>query len=686
LLVGTLLALGVTLLDGAVRGKPPRAEDEHGGQAGAERVVFIAGNLPPDGLIPLTTAVAAGSQSGVVLLDSPKSAPYARRFLAAFHPDRVIPIGSFPDGIGDLQSRLGVTAAPALAWEQGPPNELWRVLFPRAARVVVCPQEPRGLLLEAACLAGIEQAPLFVLSGRDGEAEDLRCRLTAWGTRTIDAAGEAAAACRAIHGVTVHELADEQAVSDAYLRRLLRGGRVDTVVVANPEDTRDGLGGTSALAPWVALQRRAVLLCTDAAGDNVEAVVRAALERPHLKDADALILAADLKAIPMRRRPNPIPTDRDEYIEMEPFTPDGAEPFTFATGRLFHEDNAVVALMLARERLLAEARPSRKALVVSNAGGGLPLLETFSRNTVQELRNSGYETRALFGKEATADSLRRLLPEYDLFLWEGHHNTLIQDWGFPDWDEPLPPSLVFLQSCLALHEWKAQPLLRRGAVGVVGSSTRIYSASGGACSLAFFDALLYDDCSVGGALRQAKNFLVTYAQLKERLLGKDARRSGANLRSAWAFTLWGDPTLRLPRPEPPPAPLPAVRHEVQGNTIVVALPSVPHDKVSTTRYQAQMWPNGRLAGLIRKDDDDEGHPLVPFVFVEVALPKAPPDRVPRLHTRLPSSHWVFCWDERRRAGYLLAIPRARDHEDLRFHVEWVPVASVTEEPVEAGGD
>jgi hypothetical protein len=326
----------------------------------------------------------------------------------------------------------------------------------------------------------------------------------------------------------------------------------------------------------------------------------------------------------------------------------------------------------------------RKALVVSDAGGGLPLLEMFSRNTAQELRNAGFETTALFGKDATRDELRRLLPEHQVFLWEGHHNTLIRDWGMPEWNEPLPPSLAFLQSCLALHEWKAQPLLTRGAIGVVGTSTRTYSASGGATSLAFFDALLYDHQSLGGALRQAKNFLVAYAQLKEKRLGKDAHRTGANLRSAWAFTLWGDPTLKLPLPETPTGALPPVRHEVHGNTITLSLPETPLDKVLTPKYQVQMWPNARLAGLIRKDKDDEGQPLVPFLFAEIALPHAPADQVPQLHGRLPTSHYVFCWDQRRRCGYLLVTPRSKDREDLRFHIDWSAASSMEDGPVVSG--
>src|SRR5262249_46147148 len=151
-------------------------------------------------------------------------------------------------------------------------------------------------------------------------------------------------------------------------------------------DGKDGPGAMSPLAPWVALQRHAALVLTNEAGDNVEEAVRAAVERHDLRDADALILVANLKAVPMLQRPNPIP-GKDKVIERGPFPPAGPEPYPSAVGRLFPAAPAVVALLLARQRLLAEGPPLRKALVVSNSGGSLPLLETFSRNTAQELRN-----------------------------------------------------------------------------------------------------------------------------------------------------------------------------------------------------------------------------------------------------------------------------------------------------------
>jgi hypothetical protein len=428
-------------------------------------------------------------------------------------------------------------------------------------------------------------------------------------------------------------------------------------------------------------------LLTNAQGTNVSELVEGVLRREALRHVEALLLVANLRAIPMWHRPNPIPGDKDPHIEMEPLTPSSSRPFTFATGRLFHEDRAVVPLLLARQRLLADAAGPRKALVVSNPGGGLTLLETFSRNTIQEMRNAGYQTTTLIGTKVNRDELRKQLGLHDLFLWEGHHNTLIHEYEFPSWDEPLPPTFVFLQSCLALTEHKVHPLLSRGAVGIIGTSTRTYSASGGACSLAFFDALLYEERSVGAALRQSKNFLLAYSLLKQKRLGKGAQRTGANVRAAWAFTLWGDPTLKLPPPrrsETDPRPMPSIRHEVQGNTIRVALPDQAQSAVRTEKYQVALPPNGRLAGLVRKEKVEERRPLVPFVFAEIHLPRARPGWTPRLSSRLPSNRWVFCWDERRRCGYLLATPRPQDTGELRFHVSWEAVEANSSTPPTVG--
>ena len=47
--------------------------------------------------------------------------------------------------------------------------------------------------------------------------------------------------------------------------------------------------------------------------------------------------------------------------------------------------------------------------MASNPGGGLPLLETFSRHTAHELKNAGYQTTALFENAVDKDVVRRIL-------------------------------------------------------------------------------------------------------------------------------------------------------------------------------------------------------------------------------------------------------------------------------------
>ncbi len=665
--VGSLACLAFGIIGGTfVSGPTPAASVAPGA-----RVVYLTRDLPEESFLTLTAVVAARQPDAVVLVDSAKSAPYLKAFLAAYRPEQVIPVGCFPDGLQEIERRLNVKIAHAIPWTRGPPETLWNELFPHVEQVVVCPAQPRGALLQAACLAGELKAPLFVLHGRSGEAARLGEWLGQWGAREAYCVGEAERLMAEFPDVRPLRLKNADAVAALHRQHLARRGHISTLVVTNPADTRTSLGSMSVLAPWVAQQLGAALILTDETGSNVKTVVETAVAKAPLRQVETVVFVASLQAIPMLERPNPIPGDKDPVIEMEPLTPEGTAPYTFATGRLFHDDPAAIPLLLARRRLLAEARGPRRALVASNAGSSLNLLEVFSRNTAKELRNRGYETTALFGDDVSCDRLRQLMPEHDIFLWEGHHNTLITNWKLPEWDEPLSLSLIFLQSCLGMRDWKVQPLLSRGAIAVIGTTCRTYSASGGACSLAFFDAMLYEDQSLGCSLRQAKNFLVAYSLLKEKRLGEGAVKTGANQRAAWAFTLWGDPTVKLPQPEMPEGALPPVRHEVTGNTIVLQLPGETYDKVKASKYQVTMQPNGRLAGLLRKEKDDE-KPLVPFVFAEVHLPRARPGQTPRLRSKLPSSYYVFVWDERRRCGYLLAEPRARDEKELRFHVEWQP--------------
>jgi hypothetical protein len=636
--------------------------------------VYVAGSLDPVPCISFTSNVQSANPDALVLLEDSLLAPYTRQFLEKCRPARVIAVGDFTDTIDD---RLKVHADKTWKWNKNPPADVWDTLFPGADTVVVCPTSPRPMLLQAACLAVSLRAPLYLID--DDSRTELAQRLDRWHTKQVIAIGAAAGSCADLKNINASKLASENEILHACITALDKRGFIHSLVIANAADVSHDNGGMSILAPWIAGQRHAPLLLTNDYGNDIEERVADLLKDRRLRNLENVLLVGDLAAIPVKCRENPVPQGKDSVIEMEPLTPLGNEPYTFAVGRIFGDGPAgaaQVTMQIARQRLLDREPVSdsdstaRSVLVASNPGDGLPLLETFSRATTLQFQNAGYRTTTLFSKQLTRDKFRSEMPQHSIILWEGHHSTLVKDWGLPDWDEPLPSSLVMLQSCLALQEAKAQPLLRRGAVAVVGTSTRTFSGSGGAMSLAFFNAMLYDHQSVGTALRQAKNFMLAYSILKQRKLGEEAKRVGANQRAAWAFSLWGDPTLSLPAPPAPTDARPSVQHEVHGNTIVLHVPEQPLDRVQTAKYQVQIPANGRLAGMVRKDDDDNSQPLVPFLFAEVHLPKAPDGKQPVLKSKFPATRQVFCWDARRKSGYLLVEPHSLDDTELRFHITW----------------
>ena len=239
----------------------------------AAHVVYLGHDLSDEALISLGSAVAAAGPKATLLLDSPKLAPYLKICLESLAADRIVPIGGFAEGVPEVENRLDVQLAGAIHWTRGPPVELWKSLFPRAEDVVVCPAEPRALLLQCACLAGTLKAPLFVVQGHLGETGRLQGMLHSWDTRKVYLAGAARKISTSLVGYECVKLGDDQAVAAARLKLLAAKGDIESVVVANPFDTGDGMGRMSALAPWIAVQKRAPLLLTAKDGKNVDDIV-----------------------------------------------------------------------------------------------------------------------------------------------------------------------------------------------------------------------------------------------------------------------------------------------------------------------------------------------------------------------------------------------------------------------------
>src|SRR5579871_4340826 len=142
--------------------------------AEAGRTVYLGTGLNDEDTLVLSSAVAAADPRALVLLDGPKVAKPAARFLSALRPKAVIPVGNTGGDAEELAAKFDAKLAPVLAWKNGVSEAMWASLFPQAPRVVVVPAESRRLLLHATCLAGALRAPLFVLRGADRETESLR--------------------------------------------------------------------------------------------------------------------------------------------------------------------------------------------------------------------------------------------------------------------------------------------------------------------------------------------------------------------------------------------------------------------------------------------------------------------------------------------------------------------------------
>ena len=120
-----LLSLGITLLCRPASPMQEPARSAEPTQAPVARTIYLVGDLPEEDLMMVTAAVAVGDHPGVLLLNSPKSKPFLKTFLAAFRPETIVPIG-MPEIRPTLElicpivvrSQRGLSDASYLSWAQ----------------------------------------------------------------------------------------------------------------------------------------------------------------------------------------------------------------------------------------------------------------------------------------------------------------------------------------------------------------------------------------------------------------------------------------------------------------------------------------------------------------------------------------------------------------------------------------
>jgi hypothetical protein len=179
--------------------------------------------------------------------------------------------------------------------------------------------------------------------------------------------------------------------------------------------------------------------------------------------------------------------------------------------------------------------------------------------------------------------------------------------------------LVVLQSCHSLSAPLAERIFDLGGVGFVGSTTSIHSASGGAFIKTFCDGLLYQDDTVGEALRDARNYFLCLADLKVR---RGHQQTAKSYRVALSFRLWGDPELKLlttPRVEPERRAVSA--RFLSSSKVRISLPARRLSESRTDKYTVRNLPNAQVAGVVRRLKNKPARRLMPFYFFRLPMPE-----------------------------------------------------------------
>lgn len=502
------------------------------------------------GGLPLVLATDAAGQL----------APEAADFVRRLRPSGLWWLGSAPatPGTNDLPSEcLAADSADAAAVAIA-------TRLPGGARAVIAPADDYPTALVAAVLAARLQAPL-VFAGEAGLSPQAAAILTERRTKILLLVGDFGKTPPTLPNATSERLRQPFEVARWLSQHDLP---VQYLTATTPADRTSGrVRKLSLAAAALAAGRRGALapLGTAAASPTTAAIAQAELAQfRKLLGAtpEFLCLCAMPEALPMVAVPSGAGIDSDPPSDLGYANTDG-DPFAeLATARFVAADGRAGILQAARclayELLLDPESASRYALA------------EWERLTAPALENVGFQAVPIHAGGKPFDS-RSPLTAVAAIAHSSHSSWLqLGETAHHDSMALLAPCVVESGGCSAAaldqdpeHRSVALRLLRNGAVAFIGNARRGVAQSELFRS-EFWNALLAGQ-TLGQANRQAWN------RVQARVLARGEAAGGLYHYQLYNAACYGDPALRLHRPQAPQVA--AARAELRGNLVTVHAPA-----------------------------------------------------------------------------------------------------------------
>ncbi len=513
-------------------------------------------------------------------------------------------------------------------------------------------------------LATAHRAPLYLIDRKQPLSQQLK--LNAAPIRRVFCMGPASD----WKGDTLPEKAlrsyvsDPQEVQSTYTNCLSLQQTAHLCVVKIPGTAADqtGVPYWSLAVPYALRHRAAILLVKE--GTDLESQITEALTKKYVKARYVTLFgdeanlppvripdpAAQTASTPRRSRPGPrVEADRElpEHVEDPEDTlgtsasagsPGGTsspamvgaellsggryhQPCTYRAGRITGDSLATASLLASSVDLSPPPAPGKSfgGWMMANIGNkNLPMLECIARATEKTFFAHGWLLATRYGAASPAIPIERFL-KADLVVYQGHTADLGEFSKVSQQAPVLPPSLFLLQGCVSLQQGETMSLLRRGAAGVVGSTSNMFSASGAAFAKALIDSLT-DGYDAGTSLMIARNYMLALSVMKE---NRGHQQCGRPLRTAMTFGLWGDPTWKLPSGSGRLSRTDRVYAVRRGSRAEVRVPA--------------SWPQVTQAGAYRALNPLEGK--LSGVYTAKPGPNAEKQLIPQYFAVLPMEDW-----------------------------------------------